>query len=383
MRIVNSAGLELKAKVDRMTLAQFVRTNSVGILREWEDFANRISDAPLPRWILRDHAPSIVRFIADRMEATSPPVEQRLVAALEGEPSPTQHLTAAHVKIRIDSGFDLAQIAAEYCVLRARVVHLWQILDPHGFEVGAAEVARFSEIVDENITAAVVDFKEQESQYRDRFIGILGHDLRNPINAIVMAAHVLAKQQPENEQQHKVVASILRSARRLEGMSRDILDFARGRLGSPMPLTIVKGNVGVVVGEVVDEVRLASPGSVIDFEASGLVDTEFDGERLKQMVSNLLINAIQHGDSKNVKVAVQSDESCVVIQVHNEGPVIPEALLPTLFDPLTRRGSTRPDSTGLGLFIVREIVAAHGGTIVVNSSRQAGTTFVVRLPHGS
>jgi signal transduction histidine kinase len=365
-----------------MTLAQFIRTNSDRILQEWEDFANRISDAPLPRWILRDHAPSIVKFIADRMEASSPPVEQRLVAAIEGEPSPTQHLTAAHVKIRIDSGFDLAQIAAEYCVLRARVAHLWQVLDPSGFAAGAAEVARFSEIVDENITAAVVDFKERESQYRDRFIGILGHDLRNPINAIVMGANVLASQHPPNGRQREVVASILRSARRLEGMSRDILDFARGRLGSPMPLTIARENAGLLVGEIVDEVRLANPATVVDFEASGYLDTECDGERLKQMVSNLLINAIQHGDGKSVKVSVQGDESCLVIQVHNQGPVIPEDLRATIFDPLTRRGSTRPDSTGLGLFIVSEIVAAHGGAIVVNSSREAGTNFVVRLPHG-
>ena len=172
---------------------------------EASDLANRISDAHLPRWAVRDHAPLIVRFIAERMEATSPPVEQRLVAAIEGEPSPTRDLTAAHVQIRID----LAHIAAEYCVLRARVAHLWQMLDPSGFAVGAEEVARFSEIVDENITAAVVDFKEWESQYRDRFIGILGHDLPNPINAIVMDANVLASQHPANEQQRKVVASIL------------------------------------------------------------------------------------------------------------------------------------------------------------------------------
>ena len=365
-----------------MRLAQFIRTNSDRILQEWEDFANQISDAPLPRWALRDHAPSIVKFIADRMEAGSPPVEQRLVAAIEGEPSPTQHLTAAHVKIRIDSGFDLAQIAAEYCVLRSRVVHLWQILDPSGFAVGAPEVARFSEIVDENITAAVVDFKEQESQYRDRFIGILAHDLRNPINAIVMGANVLARQDLVNEHQRKTVASILRSAQRVEGMSRDILDFARGRLGSPMPLTIARENAGLVVGQVVDEVRLANPDSVVDFEPSGHLDMDCDGERLKQMVSNLLMNAIQHGDGKGARISVQGDESFVVIQVHNQGPVIPEELLPTIFDPLTRRGSTRPDSTGLGLFIVREIVAAHGGTILVNSSREGGTNFVVRLPRG-
>src|SRR5262245_16075987 len=115
-------------------------------------------------------------------------------------------------------------------------------------------------------------------------------------------------------------------------------------------------------GEDVDEVRLANPKSVIDFEASGNMDTECDADRLKQTVSNLLINAIQHGDSKSGKVAAQGDESCVVIQVHNEGPVIPEDLLPTIFDPLTRRGSRKPESTGLGLFIVSEIVAAHGGT---------------------
>src|SRR5215475_8806982 len=167
-----------------MKLAEFIRSNSDQILQEWEDFAEKISDVALPRWLLRDHAAAIIKLIADRMEAPALPVEQRLEAAVEGGPGPVQNVTAAHVKIRINSGFDLAQITAEYCVLRACVSRLWRLKDPSGFEAGAAEITRLAELVDENVTAAVVDYKEREGQYRDRFIGILGHDLRNPINAI-------------------------------------------------------------------------------------------------------------------------------------------------------------------------------------------------------
>jgi signal transduction histidine kinase len=365
-------------------LAEFMTINRDHILREWEEFARKISGGDLPRWILRDHAAEIVKFAAERMQSPSLPVEQRLVDAAEGKPGPVQNVAAAHVNLRIDSGFDLAQIAAEYCALRACVLRLWREHHPDNFNAGAIEITRFAEVVDENITAAVALFKERESQYRDRFLGILGHDLRNPINGVVIGAASLA-QQGLDEQQLKTIGRILNSARQLSAMANDILDFARGRLGSPMPITRAAANMGVVVREVVDNVQAGNPGSVIGFESDGDPNGYWDIDRLKQMVFNLLTNAIQHGTDKKIQVTVKSDESVIVLQVHNEGPAIPKDLLATMFDPLVRgtSASQDPANLGLGLFIVKEIVSAHNGAIAVTSSEDAGTIFVVRLPRGA
>jgi len=369
-----------------MSLAGFVKANLEQIIHEWEQFAAKISDTPLPRWMLRDHALTVVKFIAERMEASTPPVEQRLAAAAEGESSSVRYVTSAHVKVRIESGFDLAQIVAEYCALRACVMRLWQESDPNCFMSGTAamDISRFTEVVDEYVTAAVADYKEREAQYRDRFLGMLGHDLRNPINVVMMTAAGLAKL-GLNEKQLESVSRILNSARQLETMASDILDFARGRLGSPMPIKMDALDLRVVVREVVDRVQAVNPGCLIEFESSGDLIGHWDAERLQQMVSNLLINAIQHGTGKNVQVMVKSDESIVLLQVHNQGPAISEDLIATMFDPLVRGSTASGETTGLGLglFIVNEIVSAHKGTIAVTSSEEAGTTFVVRLPRNA
>jgi signal transduction histidine kinase len=366
-----------------MSLAEFIKNNNERILQEWEQFAGKISGSALPRWILRDHGTAILKSIAERMETPSPPVQERLVAAAEGEASSVQYVTAAHVKLRIDSGFDLAQIIAEYVVLRACVVRLWREGEASDFKTGAAELTRFAEVVDENSTAAVVQYKERETEYRDRFIGILGHDLRNPINVITLAATALEKL-GLTEEQLKMVGRIENNARLLAGMASDILDFARGRLGSPMPITTAPVDMGVLVREVVDSVQSLNPGCVIELGLEGDLKGDWDVERLKQVVSNLVVNAIQHGTGTEVQVKAKSDESFVVVQVHNAGPAIPEDLLATIFDPLVRGPAASRNSTGagLGLFIVSEIVSSHLGTIAVTSTQEAGTSFIMRLPRG-
>jgi signal transduction histidine kinase len=366
-----------------MRLSEFIGTNAGRILQEWEDFAKKLSgDASLPAWILRDHAGALIKLIAAEMETYPPPAGPEVTPA-EGAAGATGYV-AAHVTLRIESGFDLAQVIDEYRALRSSVLRLWREGDPDGFANGATEVAKFAEVVDRNLAAAVLCYKERESRYRDRFLGILSHDLRNPINAIQLNATLLAGQ-GLGEQQLQTVARILSSARRLSGMVNDILDFARGRLGSPMPITMAAANLGAAVREVVDEVRAANPGCVIDFEASGDLSGNWDADRLKQMVSNLLINAIQHGAGENAAIAVKGGETFVALEVRNQGPPIPAELLPNMFDPLVRGGNANREQTslGLGLFIVKEIVSRHNGSIVVTSSADAGTTFVVRLPRRS
>jgi len=365
-----------------MRLSHFIKVNADQVLSEWDKFTKKISGhVSLPRWFLRHHAAAIIKLIVEEMEHSPPVTDQELPSAGVGATGPIQHAAAAHVRLRIESGFDLAQIIDEYCALRTCVLRLWRERDPGGFKIGATQITRFAEVIDEHVTVAVSYYKERESQYRDQFLGILGHDLRVPINAILLGTTSLVAQGLSEQQLHRVTR-ILRSTRRLAGMVNDILDFARGRLGSPMPITIAAANLGIVVREVVDEVQSANPGCRIGVAADGDLNGDWDTDRLKQMVSNLLINAIQHGSGEHVTITTKSDDTFVLLEVHNTGPAISEELLATMFDPLVRGSNLNQGKMGLGLglFIVNAIVSAHKGIIAVTSSEHAGTTVVVRLP---
>lgn len=363
-----------------MRLAEFIRADRDQILQQWEKFAELISGtAPLPRWVLRDHAASIIELMAQQL-AAPPARTYALSSTSETVEGPVEAVTAAHVKVRIGSGFDLAQIVSEYCALRRCAIGLWRDKEPSSFDQGAAELTEFDEIVDAHIMAAVSHYKDHESKYRDRFLGILGHDLRNPINAIVLTTAALAEQ-GLNPQQLKTLAGIENSSRRLTDMVNDILDFARGRLGVPMPITRMPANLGFIAREVVSEVQAAIAGCRVEFRTEGDLSGDWDAKRLKQVVANLLINAIQHGTGDRVTLTVKSDDTSAVLEVHNQGPPIPAELLPCMFDPLVRGSHSSGDhGLGLGLFIADEIISAHNGTIAVTSSQETGTTFVVRLP---
>ncbi|MCY7380256.1 MAG: HAMP domain-containing histidine kinase, partial [Gemmatimonadaceae bacterium] len=173
---------------------------------------------------------------------------------------------------------------------------------------------------------------------------------------------------------------------RMNQMVEDLLDFTRGRLGSGMPLVRETMDIGQIVRQAVEEMRAARPGSMLQVTTSGALSGEWDSGRISQLLSNLLGNAVQHGaDSETIGVSVQGEASEVVVRMHNGGTPIPRADLATLFSPFKRLRSGQAsahDSThmGLGLYIAQQIVSAHGGTIDVRSSVEAGTLITVRLP---
>jgi signal transduction histidine kinase len=167
----------------------------------------------------------------------------------------------------------------------------------------------------------------------------------------------------------------------------DLMDFTLTGLGRAMPFHREPVDLKVLCREVVDSYRTTHPRRTLRFDSDGDVTGVWDAGRLRQVVSNLMGNAIQHGSPEGpVELSVASEGSTVVLRVHNEGPPIPPDLLPTIFDPLvryaTRESAARriPGSIGLGLYIVREIVVAKGGTVEVTSTAQEGTTFTVRIP---
>lgn len=220
-------------------------------------------------------------------------------------------------------------------------------------------------------------------QAREQFIGILGHDLRNPLASILMAVEVLGGLP---EPYSSIVGRVARSAHRIEAMIRHLLDFARGRLAGGIPIAPRSCDLHALCAEVVEEMQQANPDRTISFEAAGDLRGEWDPDRVEQVVSNLVGNAVTHGTGP-VRVTARDEGDEVITTVHNLGRAIPAEAIPILFEPFTRpaqdaKGATS-DGLGLGLYIASEIVQAHGGTISVASTEAAGTTFTIRWPRSA
>jgi PAS domain S-box-containing protein len=214
---------------------------------------------------------------------------------------------------------------------------------------------------------------------RDQFIGILGHDLRNPLASIVAGIELLGGLP---EPLARTVVRVARSAHRIESIIRDLLDFARGRLGGGIPVAPRPCDMRLICNEVVEEMKQAHPTRSIRFEGTGDLRGEWDPDRIEQVISNLVGNAIKHG-ADPVTLTSRAEADHVVTAVHNQGLPILDAVIPTLFEPFTQAEQQLDggrDGLGLGLYIASEIVRAHAGTLIVSSSPQEGTIFTFMLP---
>jgi signal transduction histidine kinase len=381
-----------------MRLAEFILTSMEPILAEWETFARGIWPAgaeagaagPGPRE-LRDHAEDILRAVAADMATDQSAGEQseKSMGADQGG-GVSRRLNGAsdvHAVGRVESGFGLLAVVAEYRALRAAVIRLWhggtRAADPRDVN----DLIRFNESIDQSLAKAVQSYTQRVDRSRQLFLAILGHDLRNPLNSIMMSADLLGHTRRGDADGSEAASRIASSAAAMGRMIGDLLDFTGAALGAEMPLARAPADVGGVCGEVVDEMRAAYPTRTVRFAPDGELSGEWDAARLRQLVSNLLGNAIQHGASDGpVDLSVAGEVDEVVIAVHNGGAPIPPDAVATIFDPLVR-GSTpelqrqrRPGSIGLGLYIARAVATAHGGTIDVTSTAGAGTTLTVRLP---
>ena len=215
---------------------------------------------------------------------------------------------------------------------------------------------------------------------RERFIAILGHDLRTPLAAIVSGYELLERAALEGSYA-RAIERIGRSAARMEAMIDDVLDFARGRLGSGIPIRRRACHIGRIMSDEVDELRQAFPDRDIRLEVTGDLAGDCDASRIEQLLANLIGNAIHHGEDP-ILVGARDDGDELVLTVHNQGPPIPASLQSRLFEPF-HEGARAPGTSqglGLGLYIASEIVRAHGGAISVSSAEGVGTRFEIRLP---
>ena len=265
---------------------------------------------------------------------------------------------------------------AEFRALRASVLRLYELTG----EADLAGVRRFNEALDEALTESMTRYGAQTDLYRDQFVGILSHDLRTPLGAITAGAALLAHAAADDQRQSRIAARILNSAQRMERMIADLLDLTRTRLGGAIPLKAGPTDLQSVCEEVVLEIQATHPEAVVRFESRGDVTGHWDADRLAQLVSNLVGNAIEHGAEAPVTLVASEAGERVRLTVHNNGDPIPPQARATLFEPLSRGTSHSPRNLGLGLFIARAIVIAHGGEIAVTSTAESRTTFEVALP---
>jgi signal transduction histidine kinase len=250
------------------------------------------------------------------------------------------------------------------------------------------EVARLARERDEASEAARRVEEEAERRRRavDTILGVVGHDLRNPLGAVHMSAALLMKRGGLEGWQARTVERMRSSAGRMGRIIADLLSYTRTRLGSGIPIQPRPADLGAVVGRVVDELRAANPDREIEVAAAGDLSGTWDPDRLEQVASNLVSNAVDHGDpGKPVRIALAGDAGEVILSVRNEGPGMPPEVLAHLFEPFSRppdERSRKASGLGLGLYIAREIVRGHGGDI----SAKAGdgeTAVTVRLPRGT
>src|SRR5437763_6611789 len=233
------------------------------------------------------------------------------------------------------------------------------------------------------ILVDISDRKQRETQaartarFREHFVGIVSHDLRNPLTAIVTSAHLLLRYGELPERQARVVARIASSADRMARMIDDLLDFARSKLGGEFPIHRRRIDLRQICEQTVEELEFAFTRQV-KLEANGDLWGDWDPDRIAQVISNLVGNAVQHSDG-DVKVTLRGEADVVVLETHNGGPPIPHEVLSHIFEP-GRRGDARSGGLGLGLFIAQQIVLAHGGSIEVTSNDGDGTKFTVALP---
>jgi sigma-B regulation protein RsbU (phosphoserine phosphatase) len=232
-------------------------------------------------------------------------------------------------------------------------------------------------------TTHLRELAEDRALFAEQMIGIVSHDLRNPLSAILMGASILDRDEAVMpERRAKLVKAINSSARSAQKLIEDLLDFTVARVGRQLTVVRQRGDFHDLVGRTVDNLVLAFPGRPLRHIAVGSGESVADGDRVAQLLGNLVGNAMAYGDvEQHVTVTSEISASAVSLSVHNFGDPIPEETLATMFEPMVRGGTGdySKRSVGLGLYIVRAIAAAHDGEVTVESLPAGGTTFTFRF----
>lgn len=372
-----------------MRLADFIKGNMEAILAQWEAFAGTLlpAAANMKSPALRDHAQQILEAIATDLSAAQ--TRQAQLAKSHGHAprlvDAPQTAAQTHALLRARGGFDIRQLTAEYRALRASVLRLWMDTYPRD-ELDMDDAVRFNEAIDQALAESIGHFSAQVDQARNLLLGMLGHDMRSPLQTIQMTASYLVALNA-GEKVASAASRLIRSGARMQALLDDLCDFNRTKLGLGINIAPTHVDLATVFADELDQLRSIVPDRQIDLEVQGQSEGMWDGQRLQQLLGNLVLNAVKYGaPTTPVRVTVTAEQADVRIIVANSGGAIAPSVMEQIFEPLKRGvdhadGYEEDSHLGLGLYIVREIARAHGGDIDVRSE-QDETSFSVRLPRG-
>lgn len=320
------------------------------------------------------------------------------VTALLGLDEVADMPSSSFLQAIVEADREGEEAAFQAALADASSVHNWtfRIRDAHGnekilvssgqaFADGGSTRRRFVGVL-RDVTEEARKSAEAEDRalFAEQMVGIVSHDLRNPLSAITVGAAVLSRC-TLTERQQRVLENIDRSTNRARRLIDELLDFTLVRVGHGLTVALKPVKLHELSFQLVEELKLAFPANIIEHMASGPDACEIDPDRIAQLVGNLVANAVTYGEPGGV-ITVWSigDESGCRLQVHNLGEPIPPHMLGRIFEPLVRGGAAGSSvrSVGLGLFIVKAIADAHGATMTVNSNCNDGTTFAVAFTQG-
>ena len=368
-----------------MRLSTHLRVNAEEILTAWDAFAATLvqDGSMMDLATLRDHAGEILSAIADELDR--PPVDGNPDTPPDAEEGASEDLEAAaeiHADTRMVSGFAIDAMITEYRAFRTSVVRLWLAAGGGHQPQDMQDLLRFHASMDQAIADSVARYTDQTRKSTDLFIGILGHDIRNPLGTISMSAQYLVR---SGKLAASAAETIINSVVRINSVIEHVVDFTRVQSEGMMPIKPVPGDLADQFTKVLAETRVRYPRSQLSMESTGDFNGFWDEGRMGQLLSNLLTNALTHG-VEPVTVRLWEEAKGVAFSVHNLGTPIPLQEQRLIFRPLVRgmatgQGERRETSgLGLGLFICQEIVRAHGGSLDVTSTAADGTRFTVHLP---
>ena len=394
-----AAAVDITEQVNARRALERALSDRERLLREVEAGRKRLhalfENAPAFVCILRgpDHVFELVNPLFQRLVGNDRPliglparegmpemVEQGFIGLLDGVYRTGEPFIGREAKVRLDLLGDgvlqEAFVTFVYQPMRSEQGHI-EGIDVFGFEVTDHVRTRQK-------AEALAETLGQRADFEQQLIGIVSHDLRNPLNVIGLGAASLLGREELDERSTKAVTRIQSAAGRATRMIRDLLDFTQARVGRGIPMALRPARFHDVAREVLDEVEASFPDRDLRVQSSGDGDGEWDPDRIAQVVQNLVTNALKYSPAGSaVHVETRGEEGAVILTVHNQGtPILPDAI-GRLFEPMERAASVSDSgsrSIGLGLYIVKHIVDAHQGSVEVESNAAAGTTFTVHLP---
>jgi len=381
-----------ESPANRPRLVDFIEENLEPILQEWEDYARSLPPGPVLDVVaLRDHAREMLVALVD--DLGSPQSERAREAKGKGGQtgrSPLAIAASSHAAGRVLERFTLSELVSEFRAIRASVLRLWLRAGVQKAPDAEEELMRFNEAIDEAVAASVARYTREVEKSRHLLLGMLGHDLRNPLHLIRLSAEMLSRFGAQDRDSKTSVERILNGTYQIDRLVGTLIDYARSELVGQPEARRTPTDIGSICSICVDQSRATNPQRKVHLSVTGDTKGSWDEGQIHQMLMNLILNAFNHGDKKGeVSVTASGRDEDVTVTVHNRGTPIPPDTLADLFRPLHERLAQSPvdlteGSSGLhlGLYIAQQVAQVHGGAIQVTSNAEDGTTFTVTLPKG-